>query len=325
MKQKPTLRTRANETGFAVTTVSRALNDAPEIALETRQRVHEAAQRIGYRPDRAAQRLKTGKTKVIAFLLEPHEEMLGFGTRMIAGIVASLRPTDYHLVVVPQFSDEPPIEAVRKIVNNWNADGLIFCRTRPFDDRVRYLLEEQFPFVCHGRTELSTSHAFVDFDNYEFALLAARKLLSSGRKHIALIGAPKPYTYCRHMLHGFMTAVSESGVRYETPSDIDIASPPEMVASWVTQAVSRGIDGIVCGGESSVLTVLSALSELGLSAGKDVGIVYKQTTPLFDKFDSRAQPIFEDLECAGRELGSTLLAILSKGPTAASRVIHSPG
>ena len=59
---KPTLKTISEITGLAVTTVSRALGDAPQIALETRKRVRQVAAEIGYLPDRAAQRLRTGRT-----------------------------------------------------------------------------------------------------------------------------------------------------------------------------------------------------------------------------------------------------------------------
>ena len=63
---KPTLKTIAQMTGLAVTTISRALNNAPELAQDTRERVQKIAAEIGYLPDRAALRLKTGRTNVIA-------------------------------------------------------------------------------------------------------------------------------------------------------------------------------------------------------------------------------------------------------------------
>ena len=68
-RERPTLRTIAEETGFAVTTVSRALKDDPRIAAKTRKAVAEAAEKLAYVPDRAAQRLRTGRTKVISVLL----------------------------------------------------------------------------------------------------------------------------------------------------------------------------------------------------------------------------------------------------------------
>ena len=62
---KPTLRTIAGMTGLNVTTISRALNNAPELSQETRERVQKIAAEIGYVPDRTALRLKTGRTHVV--------------------------------------------------------------------------------------------------------------------------------------------------------------------------------------------------------------------------------------------------------------------
>ncbi|MBC7479941.1 MAG: LacI family DNA-binding transcriptional regulator, partial [Pseudorhodobacter sp.] len=62
---RPTLKTIAAETGLAIATVSRALKDAPDIGEETKRRVRETAERLGYRPNRAGVRLRTGKTNVI--------------------------------------------------------------------------------------------------------------------------------------------------------------------------------------------------------------------------------------------------------------------
>ncbi|MEP3303717.1 MAG: LacI family DNA-binding transcriptional regulator, partial [Roseibium sp.] len=63
--QRPTLKTIAFMTGLGITTVSKALKDAPDIGEATKKRVRLVADQIGYRPNRAGVRLRTGKTNVI--------------------------------------------------------------------------------------------------------------------------------------------------------------------------------------------------------------------------------------------------------------------
>ncbi len=75
---RPTLKTIAFMTGLGVTTVSRALKDAPEIGEETRRRVQLVARQVGYRPNRAGVRLRTGKTNVISLVLNTEEQVMGF-------------------------------------------------------------------------------------------------------------------------------------------------------------------------------------------------------------------------------------------------------
>ena len=119
---KPTLRTIAEMTGLAITTISRALNNAPELSAETRERVQKIAAEIGYVPDRTALRLKTGRTHVISLILDPHSEILNFSSSLVSGITEALRGTPYHLVVTPAFRGTASIDPVQYVLRNKMAD-----------------------------------------------------------------------------------------------------------------------------------------------------------------------------------------------------------
>jgi LacI family transcriptional regulator len=308
-RTKPTLKTIAELTGLAVTTVSRALGDDPHIAKETRQRVQQAAAQLGYLPDRAAQRLRTGRTNVISLILDPHEEILGYGTSMIRGMTAALRGTAYHLVITPHFSDTPQIDPVRHIVRNRMADGILFSRTEPSDERVKFLVEAGFPFVCHGRTELATPHPYVDYDNYLFTYNAAKRLIASGCRRLFIILPPDRFTFHHHMRHGFMTAVREEGVGFEIASCITLDSKADDVRDHVAARLAEGDppDGFICGGEVSAMAVMSAAHDLGLVIGRDLRLVAKQTSGLFDQVRPRIETIYEDLSEAGMLMATLLL------------------
>jgi LacI family transcriptional regulator len=142
----PTLKTIAFMTGYSVTAVSRALKDAPDIGMETKQRVRLVAKQIGYRPNRAGVRLRTGKTNVISLVLNTEEEVMGLTSQMVYGISEVLRGTPYHLVVTPYALANDPMEPVRYIVETGSADGIILSRTELQDracalpDRTRHAL-----------------------------------------------------------------------------------------------------------------------------------------------------------------------------------------
>jgi LacI family transcriptional regulator len=306
---KPTLRTIADLTGLAVTTVSRALSDAPQISLETRQRVRQVAHEIGYQPDRAAQRLKTGRTNVIAVLLEPHEEILGYGTSIMSGLAKALQGTAYHLIVMPNFLNAGNIDAVTYITRNGMADGLIFSRTEPLDQRVKLLAENGFPFVTHGRTELATLHPFVDYDNFTFAYEATRRLIAKGRRKPALIAGPAGYTFAGHILHGFMTAVREAGCAYEVLEGVDLDSPAGTIRDQVRKrnAESDPPDCYTCGGEVCALATITGMGDCGLTLGVEYDIVAKQTSQLLSAIQPRVETIYEDLTATGEQMGRVLL------------------
>ncbi len=324
--EKPTLRTIAGITGLAVTTVSRALGDAPEIAHETRQRVQKVAGDIGYLPDRAAQRLRTGRTNVIALVLDPHEEILNFGTSIIKGLTEALRGTSYQLVISPHFRNEPAVVPLHTILRNRMADGVIFSRTEPFDARVKLLIERDFPFICHGRTELSTPHPFVDFDNESFAYQAASKLIGQGRRKIAILLPPDRFTFHQHMRYGFMRAVREAGVDYEILDMVTLDSPSEAVTAQVAQRLEQAdsADGYVLAGEVSALAVMAALTDAGLQPGRDVGLVAKKTSNLFTSVRPQIDTIHEDLMAAGADMGRLLLKRIAGDDPQSLQSVHHP-
>lgn len=323
---KPTLRTIAELTGLAVTTVSRALGGAPQIALETRQRVRQVAEEIGYLPDRAAQRLRTGRTNVVTLVLDPHEEILGFSTSLIRGLTEALRGTPYHLVVTPHFANVSSLDPVRHIMRNKMADGIVFSRTEPFDERVKLLLEHEFPFVCHGRTELGTPHPYVDFDNFGFAHEATKRLIAGGRKRLSIILPPRRFTFFQHIQYGFMSAVREAGVAFELAEGVDLDSPAADIQAHVFRRMGEPNppDGYVCGGEVSALAVMAAISDRGLRPGGDVGIVAKQTSGLFDLIRPQVDTIYEDIADAGLQMGRLLRAAIGGRDPSELQILQKP-
>src|SRR5690242_6056579 len=222
---QPTLRTIADLAGLGVTTVSRALKDGPELAVETKARVRAIADEIGYRPHRAGVRLKTGRTFVISFVLNQADDMSDYARRLIMGISEVLRGTQYHLQVLPQTVDQHPIDPVRYIVDTQAADGLILTHSEPQDLRVKMLLERDFPFITFGRTELATPHPYIDTDNFDFTYRAARALIARGRRHIVIVLPPKQFTYSGHQLAGYRRAVFEAGLEPHIAEGVDLYSP----------------------------------------------------------------------------------------------------
>ena len=305
----PTLKTIASLTGLAVTTVSRALKDGPDLSLETKARVREVAERIGYRPHRAGVRLKTGRTFVISFILNQADDMSDYARRLIMGISDGLSGTNYHLQVFPQGLDQDPIEPVRYIIETAAADGVILTHTEPQDRRVKLLLEHDFPFVTFGQTEIADPYPFFDTDNYDFARRATAALLARGRKRVALLLPPPQFHYADRQRAGYLTAIAEAGSRPHILEGVDLYSPPDMLRDYFIDLAKRGQapDGVVCGAEIQALGIMAGLREAGLILGTHADMAVKKTSNLLDLVDLPFLPFSEDLKLAGFGLTERLL------------------
>ena len=306
---RPTLKTIAFMTGLGVSTVSQALKDGPDISRATKQRVQLVAKQIGYRPNRAGVRLRTGKTNVIALVLNTKEEGMGLVSEMVYGISDALSGTSYHLVVTP-YSLSDPMEPIRYIVETGSADGIILSRTQPDDPRVRYLMEHAMPFATHGRTDMDVVHPYHDFDNQAFAFEAVKIIAERGHKKIALIGPPQGMMFQKHTRTGFELGIREFGLKEIWLGDIDIDSP-------TVEIVARGSDlgrqeerpgGIICSSAISAIALSAGLIKAGLKIGHDIDLVTKQSTQLMELLRPEIIFIHEDFRAAGRDLARSVMA-----------------
>ncbi len=325
-RPRATLRTIAQATGLAVTTVSRALSKDPRIAEQTRALVAEAARAQGYVPDRAAQRLRTGRTKVVQLLLSLDHEFLGFTHDLLGGLTEALQGTGYSVTLFPDVMQADRITAVRQIVENRLGDGIVFNRTEPFDPRVRYLTEQGFPFVSHGRTEFTTPHPWVDYDNETFARAAVARLAEKGRSRLLMILPDARYTFAQHLRYGLIAACRDRGLAWETPEAVSLSTPAPEIAAFLRRRLAEADapDGVICVGEVAAIACLSAMSDLGIDPGRQLDVVAKRASAIFDLLRPSVDTVFEDLWAAGHAMGVTLLRSMQGEPAAQLGVLHAP-
>lgn len=323
---RPTLKTIAYMTGLGVTTVSRALHDAPDIGQATKERVRLVAKQIGYRPNRAGVRLRTGKTNVISLILSVETEVLGLTSHLVYGISERLAGSPYHLIVTPYSHRSDPLDPVRYIVETGSADGIIFSRIEPEDARVRYLHERGFPFVTHGRSEMGIEHPFFDFDNARYAELAVERLAGRGRRRLALLGPPGHLTYSRHMTMGFQQAVERLDLVDVPVRGVSTDSDPAAIRAEIGRLMDsrRRPDGIVCGSASAAITAIGAAEEAGAVIGQDLDVAVKESFGLMKMFRRDIEVVHEDFRRAGVTLAEAVVRTIEGEGPAALQTIDVP-
>lgn len=307
-RQRVTLRTIAQATGLSLSTVSLSLRGGTTLKQETRDKVAEAAQRLGYVPDRAGVRLRTGKTNVIALVLDGAEDSIDFARQMIQGIGQAIKGTRYHLTVVPEFVRGASTETIGYILDNRTADGVIITHTTPRDSRVQMLADTDFPFVTHGRTDFATPHAFHDFHAEMFARQAVERLAQKGCRNVMLVAGDDSTTNHHNIVTAFHQAATRLGLTSRIVGGRQGMPPEEMrrMALALAQTEDRP-DGIVCDSEMRTIALVGGLQEGGLKPGVDVHVIYKQTSGILPTLFPTMDSIREDVFAAGAELTRLLL------------------
>jgi LacI family transcriptional regulator len=323
---RPTLKTIAAATGLAVATVSRALKDAPDIGEDTKRRVRETAALLGYRPNRAGVRLRTGKTNVIALVLSTEADVMNHTSRLIYSIASALRGTSYHMVVMPFFPDQDPLEPIRYVVETESADGIILNQTKPDDPRIRYMAERGFPYATHGRTDMGIDHPYFDFDNEAFGRLAVRALAERGRRRLLLIAPPRSHLYARHMTFGFSDEAALLGLRFEIADRVTSDSGGDLVEAAIARRFAEPDppDGLLVGSTTAAMSAISGAEQSGPVLGSDFDVVAKEAIAVLRRFRREIIIVREDVGQAGDFLAHALVSAIEKRPLAQRQGLEVP-
>ncbi|WP_373237612.1 LacI family transcriptional regulator [Cohaesibacter celericrescens] len=308
--KRPTLKTISELSGFAVTTVSRALSDGPEIGAETKKKVRKIADDIGYVRNRSGVGLVTGKSNVISLILSADHDVIDDHTgRLIASIARHLQGTLYHMNIVTYATQTQRLEVVKHVVETRSADAVILSQIEPDDQRIAYLLERQFPFVAYGRSNWKEQHAFFDFDNIAFGTQAARILIEKGRKRLLFISPPDNLSYSKDIYKGIEQGLLASDARVEILEGASSHDGNEAMRKALVQRFSQPgtLDGIIAPSTSSAVVSIAALEQSGLVLGKDVDIFAKEASPYLQYIRKEVMSVYENLTLAGEFLAKAAL------------------
>lgn len=324
--ERPTLKTIARISGLAVPTVSRALSDAPDIGQQTKVRVREIAKNIGYRPNRAGLRLRTGKTQVIAVVLSTEHDVTNQTAILIESIAAGLRDTGYHMVVTPFFPDEDPMDAIKYVVETGAADGIIFNSTQPNDARIHYLQKLNFPFACHGRSAMKETHAWFDFDHKKFGRIAIQKFAKNRRRKVLIISPRVELNYSRDLVECAKDSAKETGMEVLVLEDVHsshhIDKTEQVLANYWQQ--NPEIDAILCASTSCAYAVMAYLEKNDLEIGREVDVMVREFIPLLKRFKPDLITVPEDVAAAGGFLAKAVLHRIAEPNEPPMQALESP-
>lgn len=309
MQTKPTLKTISDLSGLATPTVSRALSNAPDISQATKEKVQKIASEIGYVPNRAGVRLRTGRTNVISLIMSTDTEVMNMTARLISAIALGLRDTQYHLNMTHYFPGDDPMKPIKYIVETGSADALIFNQVQPNDPRVKYLIENNFPFTMHGRSCANEKQSFVDFDNGEFAKLGVQQLIKKHRKEILMITPPLNQSYGLEMLASAKAIAQKNKILLKIAPKITSDSNMDDISACVKEQfyINKTLDGILVATPNGAMAAVAALESSNLMIGKDFDIAAKDAVNFLKLFRREIIVIKEDMETAGEMLAKAAI------------------
>ena len=162
------IRDLARHLDISIGTVSRALNGKADVNPETRQRVREAAAKLGYSPNQSGRSLRRGQTDLVGVIVPTRLANRRLINPVFLSVLDGLRrylsEHRLDLAIFLHGQDEELFGALRRLTERGLVDGLIISNTLRLDPRIDYLLAKRQPFVAFGRSLSGGDHAWVDPD-----------------------------------------------------------------------------------------------------------------------------------------------------------------
>ena len=202
----------AKASGVSTATISRILNNKPDVAEETRRRVLQLIEDQGFTPQLAWQQLRSGKSHFIA--LHYPQDFNPPSQSIITSAAMSCEDAGYSLnLIVNSLNDNELLSIFR----SGQADGIILMEILTHDRRVQLLQEHNLPFVMIGRCADNTGLSYVDIDIEKGVADAIQYLTALGHRQIGFItSAPvlreKEYGYATWALQGYEKACQQFGL-----------------------------------------------------------------------------------------------------------------
>lgn len=268
----------AEMTGLSITTVSHAINGTRRVSEESKAKIAKAVEEINYKPNLAAQMMKTQRSKIVALFVpdtEPGNSTNCYYFDVMNGARTYLEKNGYSLIIstYPEYDGNYDISSNVVLQHRW-IDGMMLVPPNDRPETVEKLLTLDLPIVLIDRWVEGCSLPAVYSDNAEISRDAIKLLASSGKKKIAYLGGECVNSTSKDRLKGYCLALEELGMSYD--EKIVMTVPRYTVEQGVAateQLIKEGVDAVFASNSMLALGAVKALKSHDISIPRQVGVI----------------------------------------------------
>ena len=270
--KKTTIVDIARASGVSITTVSRILNNKPDVAEDTRQRVLQLINEHGFTPQLAWQQLRSGRSRFIA--LHYPQDFNPHSQQIITSAALGCEDAGYSLNLIANSLNDNDLLS---IFRSGQTDGVILMEILTTDRRVELLKHNNLPFVMIGRCADNSGLSYVDVDIAKGINDAIQYLNALGHRKIGFITlAPvkqeKEYGYSTWAIKGYEEACRQSGI-FALWQTVDLKTNDAYSVTLEMLEQNPDMTAIVTPQEIGVPGIIKAVRSKGLQVPGDISII----------------------------------------------------
>jgi LacI family transcriptional regulator len=321
---KLTLEEIAQLSGVSRSTVSRVINDHPNVKSEVRERVLRVVAETGYHPDPAARSLAGRRTGVIGLVIPRAVTMLfndPYIPRLLQGITQTCNAHDYTLSLFLLHTKEEEDKLHPRILRTQLFDGVIVQAAQIGDALISQMVEHDVPFVMIGRPENDSVISFVNADNVIGAYTAVSHLIQLGYKRIASITGPCDQSAGLDRRQGYMNALRDRGRGCD--DNLIVQGDFTETGGYINmqRLLPHKPDAVFVASDTMAFGAMRALRQVGLSVPQDVAMVGFDDLMPSATSDPPLTTIRQPILRVGAQVVETLIDILHNGLKPARRIV----
>jgi LacI family transcriptional regulator len=279
MRQKAvraTIKEVASVAGVSTQTVSRVINERPDVSPETRKRVQEVIQELGYQPSALARSLIRQRSHTLG-VVTAGLQYIG-PSRTLSGIAAAAEEAGYSLLLkeLSRF-DENNIKPIFQALLSHHVDGIIWAVPEVGENHAwvdESALQMEIPLV-YLTMEPRKNISVVAIDNYLGGRMAMAHLFDQGYRKIGHISGPLDWWEARQRMAAWKDVLMESGLQikdsYYVEGNWSSASGAQVIGKLLDQYPD--MDSIFSGNDQMALGAIQFAAQKGLRIPEDIGIV----------------------------------------------------
>lgn len=274
--RRPTIKQVAKVAGVSTQTVSRVINNRPDVASATRERVLATIEKLGYRPSALARSLIQQRSYTLG-VVTAGLKYIG-PSRTLNGITSAATEAGYSLLLkeLPRFDTDDVLPIFHALLSH-HVDGIIWAVPEVGENRSwvnKQSLDLKIPIV-YLAMEPKENITTVSVDNYAGGRLAMSHLLEQGYRNIGHISGPLDWWEARQRMAAWKDALRESGfdVRDEHWAEGNWSSASGAAAIEKLLNQYPDMDAVFVANDQMALGAIHGACQRGLSVPKNLGLV----------------------------------------------------
>lgn len=276
MNKKVTIYEVAKNAGVAISTVSRVLNDSPNVSDETKKKVQAAIDELSFRPQVSARKLASKQPQLLAVAVPSFTTP--FFNEVLKGVKDEIKKMDLDIILYNTGSKDPE-EAVINFFDRGTADALILLSIDVTEKIHKHLQTTHVPIVLVNAAHDAYNYFMVN--DYQGGYMAGEHLFKKGFTNIGMITSPVNTRASDDRERGFKDALKNYKLKIDkslfvtgdTTKHAGFTEEAGFEAVYKYDKMGRYPDAVFCANDTQALGALHALSRLGMKVPDDIAIM----------------------------------------------------